>query len=413
MIRRAIVTCWSLCLFVVLATPARAQDQDLSGLMGGKATEAELRDTAKQIVDQVAKLRQLDKKRAVQMSVQSKAEIRKYVEKRLAEEIKPDELKGQEDALKRLGLLPPDYPLQERMVALYEEQIAGYYDPFEKKFFIADWIPLVMQAPIMAHELTHALQDQHYDLRPYLSPIKDNSDATTARQAVVEGDAVLTMMAFTMSAAGLDIGSVGALSGTIRMSLEASAGQYPVFASAPMYLRESLIFPYATGADFAVAQQRTGGWKQLNKVYRSLPESTEQVIHPEKYLKDPPTPVSLSGVEKAVPRDWKPIHTDVLGEFGMQMMLVKLGAAGVEAAAGWDGDRYRAFRNGKGETLVFHRSTWDTEKDAQEFEAALQKYSSTLGTAGVTIERKKKDVVWVIGPGPEQIDRKLVKAAWK
>ena len=390
---------------------------DLEALLGGgkKSTPEELRAAGQQIVKQVSKLRQLSVKSSIQMDVQSKEQIRAYVEKRLKEEIKDEEMQGQEWALKCLGLLPEDYPLREKIVALYEEQIAGYYDPFDKKFYIADWIPLSMQAPIMAHELTHALQDQHFDLRPYLSPIKEHSDATTARQAVVEGDAVLTMMQYSFSAMGLDVDQIGNVSGAIRQALELSNSKYPVFGSAPVYLRESLMFPYTAGADFALARKHQGGWKHVSAVFSNLPKSTEQIIHPEKYPSDAPQPIDLAGLAKALPRGWKEVHTDVLGEFGVQLLFVSKpgGAAGVRAAAGWDGDRYRAYRAPGNRTVVVHRSVWDTEKDAKEFEVALKTYTASLSVASPVIARKGDQVLWIVGEPDGKTAKKLAKAAWK
>ena len=261
------------------------------------------------------------------------------------------------------------------LLDLYGEQVAGYYDPFKQKFFIASWMASALQAPIMAHELTHALQDQSFNLKPFLSPLPDNSDATSARQAIVEGDAVIAMFAWLGKQAGKDITppSVGAM---IRNSM--GSPQYPVFQGAPPYFQEALYFPYADGADFIQLVKKRGGWKDVSALYANLPKSTEQVMHPEKYLgekKDEPKavelPIKLAG--------WKEVHTDVLGELVVRTMFKGYldDDVAAAAAAGWGGDRYRAFQREKGPkstktTMVILRSTWDTEADAKEFLAAYK-----------------------------------------
>jgi hypothetical protein len=390
-------------------------EKQLMQLLGGgePASEKDLIAAARTIVGQVARIRKLEKRRPVSMEVRTKSQIRSYVEERMEAEIKPEELQGQEWALKRLGLLPEDYSLKDSIVALYEEQIAGYYDPFAHKFYIADWIPLLMQQPIMAHELTHALQDQHFDLQPYLTPIKENSDATAARQALVEGDAVLTMMAFSFGAAGMSVDSLESVGGTIRQSLSMGSQKYPVFASAPTYMRESLVFPYATGADFALARKKAAGWKGLTATYKGLPKSTEQILHPERYPSDEPQAVELKAVLDGAPDGWKHVHTDVLGELVLGILLKqKLPAArSTRVADGWDGDRYRAFRAPGGRTVVVHRSVWDSEADAIEAEQAFKDVGAKL--AGSAVQRKKAHVAWVLGETDAAVAAKLMKLAWK
>ena len=430
----------------VLARPALADEQeDLEndirqlqledGKQAAPPSAEDLQKLGKQILATMAELRQLPIKHPVTMEVATREQIVSYVDSRLAEEMHADELLGQEAALKRLGLVPEAMDMRHFLLDLYGEQVAGYYDPFKQKFFIASWMAPALQAPIMAHELTHALQDQSFNLKPFLTPLQDNSDATTARQAIVEGDAVIAMFAYIGKQAGQDITppSVGAM---IRQSMGSSA--YPVFQGAPPYFQEALFFPYADGADFIQLVKKRGGWKQVSALYGSLPRSTEQVLHPEKYFaekRDEPKAVDLA---MKLP-GWKEVHTDVLGELVVRTLLRGYldDAAANAAASGWGGDRYRAFQREKGlkkgarGTMVVLRSTWDTEADAKEFAAAYRtllpkKYEGakikddkagstcmTVEDGFARIEIRGLDVLVIDGAPDAETLEKAAGAGWK
>ena len=326
----------------------------------------DLEALAKRILRQMATHRELEVKRPVAMEVATREQIVKYVDSRIREEMKDEELLGQEAALKRLGLIPEKLDMRSFLLDLYGEQVAGYYDPFKQKFFIASWMPAAQQAPIMAHELTHALQDQHFNLKPFLTPIPENSDATSARQAVVEGDAVVSMFAYMTGGVAAAPTGLGRM---LRSSMVTPL--YPVFGSAPPYFKEALFFPYADGADFVSEVKGASGFKPVTALYKDLPRSSEQILHPEKYLekRDDPTavdlPLKLEG--------WTQVHTDVLGELVIRVMMS--GFVDAERARtiaeGWDGDRYRAFQKkrapGSRGTLIVIRTVWDTAEDAREF----------------------------------------------
>lgn len=327
---------------------------------------AELEALGKKILSQMATLRELPVKRPVAMEVATREQIVSYVDSRIREEMKDEELAGQEAALKRLGLIPVAMDMRKFLLDLYGEQVAGYYDPFKQKFFIASWMDATSQAPIMAHELTHALQDQHFNLKPFLTPIPENSDATSARQAVVEGDAVISMFAYISGSSATSTAGVGE-----RLRSAMASPLYPVFSGAPPYFQEALFFPYADGADFVSRIKGTGSFKPVTGIYKDLPRSSEQILHPEKYTtkRDDPTPVpmplKLDG--------WTQVHNDVLGELVFRVMMS--GFLDVDRAQtiaeGWDGDRYRAFQKKKGAgyagTMIVLRTAWDTPEDAREF----------------------------------------------
>ena len=345
--------------------------EDMIRAQSEPAKPAELEATAKKILRDMAVVRELEVKRPVAMEVATRAQIVAYVDSRIKEEMKEEELRGQELALKRLGLIPTNMDMRKFLLDLYGEQVAGYYDPFKQKFYISSWMDTQQQTPIMAHELTHALQDQHFNLKPFLTPIPHNSDATSARQAVVEGDAVISMLQYLMGRVPPGPGAMlrGAMAGPT----------YPVFAGAPPYFQEALFFPYADGADFVAEIRGAGGFKPVTAIYKDLPRSTEQVLHPEKYStkRDDPTPVELPMAMSG----YVEVHSDVLGELVFRVMLAGFldEDRAAAAAEGWDGDRYRAFQKkgakGLKETFVTIRTVWDTAEDAKEFFGA---YSSMV-----------------------------------
>jgi len=291
------------------------------------------------------------------------------------------------------------------IVALYEEQVGGYYDPKQETFYLADWIAPAVQETIIAHELTHALQDQHFDIDEFIDRIRGNSDAMYARAALVEGEATLVMMADAMNNMGVEMDlSMLDLDGVFgQMMIKMSSAQFPKFADAPRAMQEALMFPYIKGLGFVNYGRRQGGWKRIDQIYKDIPLSTEQVMHPQKYFdqRDPPTEVDLDFLGKLVPEAWENIYEDVLGEFMTLQLLDPVDDLDEEkrAAAGWDGDKVRVFRKEKDLAWV-QLSVWDTEKDAVEFAGAFAKTVASR-MKGFTRQPLTKEprITWKSGSG--------------
>ncbi len=338
----------------------------------------ELVELGRRVEARVSKLRGLDVKKPIRWEVTTKERVRAYVKKILAEQYAPGELEREGLAMQALGLIPPELEYHEFIVSLLEEQVGGYYDPKLEIFYLADWIAPAAQETIIAHELTHALQDQHFDIDRFVDRLRGNSDAMVARAALVEGGATMVMMLYAMRGAGVEVDPAmidldGPL-GSFLMSM--SASQFPEFARAPRALREMLMFPYLKGLTFVAHGRRQGGWKRIDRIYSDLPASTEQVIHPQKYFgeRDEPTPVDLGFLQGLVPEGFERLYEDVLGEFMTFQLLEPVGDRDEErrAAAGWDGDRFQVFS--KGDRLAWVGwSVWDSEADATEFAGAFAK----------------------------------------
>lgn len=317
-----------------------------------------------EVLKETSELRQLEVLRPVKSGAQSRAEIERMLVRNLDEQSTPAELRASEVALKKLGLVPADFEFRSFLIALLTEQVAGYYEPKSQEFYLADWIDLDGQQTVMAHELTHALQDQHFNLRRFEKWPKGDSDAELAAHALVEGDATLIMTFYVMR----DLKRVAAMMKS--MNAESSASQK--IESAPRVFRESLIFPYKQGMDWASQVYKRGGWPLVSAAYKTLPQSTEQILHVEKYFaREAPVKVNLPELAPLLGKDWTRLDYDVSGEWGYFQILDEFLRAEKEsqaAVAGWGGDRFALYENrATREVLLAQLTVWDTDTDAAEF----------------------------------------------
>ena len=257
-----------------VARPSGKAQQDPVAIK--TARNAALVAATNEVLKETSEIRQLSILRPVQSSAQSRAEIERMIMKNLNEETTPAQMHAAEVTLKKLGLAPQDFHYRALMVRLLTEQVAGYYDPKTGEFHLADWIDLDGQRPIMAHELTHALQDQHFNLRRFEHWPKGDSDAELAAHALIEGDATLAMALYVANNPLRALAFLKSL-GTARMS---SAE----LEKAPRALRETLLFPYQEGTNWTRSLYKQGGWDRISKAFTELPQSTEQILHPEKYF---------------------------------------------------------------------------------------------------------------------------------
>lgn len=322
----------------------------------------------------VSRLRELDIKRSVKSSFKTKDEIELSVIRDLDENTPAAEFEATQKTLTKLGLVSKEFRLRDYVVKLLREQVAGFYEPKTKEFYLAAWLPVSEQKRVIAHELVHALQDQHFDLRRFEKWPKGDSDAELAAHALVEGEATLVMIEydFEQQGAKLDLSKVAALTdGLTDQDSDGDAKNYPVLAGAPKVLKENLQFPYLYGAGFVGAVLKSRSWKGLDKTYVTLPASTEQIMHPERFLnRDDPVKIEIPDLASALGPDWKKTDSDVNGEFGYLVALAEFlpKRAAKMAAAGWGGDRYALYEIKDASALVLAQfTTWDTDGDAKEF----------------------------------------------
>jgi hypothetical protein len=334
------------------------------------AKKAAVVEATAEVLKETSELRQLPILRPVKSDTQSRDEIEHFLIKNMDEDTTPAEMHASEVAMKKLGLVPQDFQFRSFLIKLLAEQVAGYYDPKRQEFFLADWIDIEGQKPVMAHELTHALQDQHFNLRRFDKWPKGDSDAELAAHALIEGDASLAMSVY-MARSPLRIIALMKAMGTSKSSTE-------LIDSAPRSIRESLLFPYEEGMQWVTQLYRREGWPLVSKAFTELPQSTEQILHADKYFAhEAPIKLSQPDIASALGSGWKRIDTDVNGEWGYYLILdeyLKSERESKRAAAGWGGDRYSVYEGRKpGEVCIAELSAWDTEQDAVEFFNAYAK----------------------------------------
>lgn len=312
----------------------------------------------------------------------------------------PAEIQHTQATYRALGLVSPSLDLKQTLIDLLTEEVAGFYDPRDKRMVLIrgedqDQQPgflgrLLGQKPTfdkeeqkstLSHELTHALQDQLYGLKDMQESIVDDDDLSMAFTALVEGDATLVMfgeMGRDDSEAGsitdMDPDQAEWMFGLMRSVLPIASGK--TYRKAPPIFRDTLIFPYLNGLVFNLHLIRDGGFERIHQAYQNPPVSTEQILHPEKYLTTPDLPrhIDWPGLEKLVPSPWKYLGSNCLGELQLSIVLRPTGK-GRSAAAGWDGDRYFTFQDDRNEVALVWYTCWDSREEADEFVAAIDEWN--------------------------------------
>lgn len=358
---------------------------------GSVAKPEEPPGTRAAIEAQTAALRGLAFKEPVTYKIIGRDELRKVLEGKLGEIYSPQELLDYGRTLETLGLIPEGTDLREAILGLYDEQVAAFYVPEERALYTFKDATFAgnLDKVTLAHELTHALQDQNFDLTTFPLKVKDNDDLALATSALVEGDATLLMAQFYGE--HLDVRNM--LSDVMTGMLGQKTSK---FQSAPAYFREMLLFPYQQGTEFATAVFVAGGTDALNESFRHPPVSTKEILHPEKYLHDRQSPEVIQ-LKTRIPAGWRVIGNNVLGEFGVRSLLAQFLSV-LEAqhvAAGWSGDRYEVFERGtNGPTALVWTTAWETDEAANQFEQAYRPLMQKRGVvADVAREGKHVRIV--------------------
>lgn len=336
-----------------------------------ESAEQRLIAAAEEVEHQVSAISGLKPTAPIPKRLKSREEIRQYVVEQMREQYPPAKLRGDQLSLERFGLIPKNFSLEKTLVNVLTEQVAAYYDPKRKEFYVADWIPVELQRPIMAHELTHALQDQNYNLGHWLDEVRENDDALLARDSVLEGSATAVMFEFLFAPLGQSVAEMNDLDELLRMSFLAGLESQETLQQAPPYLRDVLLFPYLSGARFFQQMLNVRGWKATGELFARPPRSSREILHPDVYLAQNPAPqpVELPALASAVAADWRRLDENVVGEFGLKLVLGQsLEPEQAEAIAeGWQGDRYQIYENREGASLLISRSRWRNVAAAQSF----------------------------------------------
>lgn len=310
----------------------------------------------------VERRRELRSKGAIKGRTIERAEMVAFVKKQLADEIPAPIVRAQTELLFALGVVPENFDYEESLLELMGTQLAGFYDPKQKTMFLSRDLPPLEREATLAHELVHALQDQHYDLEKLIKFREDATDQQSALHALAEGDATSAMLDHVLAVRGLRATDVSdeAVALEVRGSIELSAAAVNV----PTILKRSVVSPYVDGLIFVNGLRRRGGWAGVDAVWRDPPATTEQLLHPEKHAKrEAAEQVPLPAAPRGGPTEV--MYRDVLGEQSLRLLFEEWmpRRAAVESAADWAGDRMVLFRAGERFALVWH-TRWDDEKSA-------------------------------------------------
>jgi hypothetical protein len=374
----------------------------------------ELQAAVDRILPRVEEIRGWTFSSAVPAGVQSTDEFMEFAMKEFEEEYGIETFRARGQAYGLLGLVSPKEDFLETFLELLRGQVGGYYDPKRKTFYMIDAFNKGALADIiMAHELTHALDDQRFDLAAMAKKVKGNSDAEFAMRSVVEGSGTSLMNLYTLKGAKegwLDMAEMA------RQSMEMQQNQAAALQKSPQFLVITLALPYLEGnkflaktSNFMKAMQIKPTHEDLDMAFKNPPRSSEQVLHPEKYWDpdklDEPIPTQAEDVSATLGEGWASVDSDVLGELGCFVMTVNkipnLGTlAGMaaprvtSASAGWGGDEYRYFRHKDEGRALLWQVDWDTRKDAEEFLEALHGKQKTNSFFHSATQKGNRITAW-------------------
>lgn len=380
--------------------------EELAG--DGRIAEA-LRAWRDAYLEKLPRMRGLSFRYPVLADVQDREALRSRLLVEIDKEYPEEKVAADVAALSTFGFFGPDLDLRSILLRLLTQEIAGYYDPESKQLYLVlpeprkpKWWEKALGRTsgidpdewkgVLSHEMSHALMDQHFDLYSLHQSVKHDDDMALALNALVEGEAMVAMLAEMGGSGGGSIldADPDFLAGYFKavMPLAASWAGGSAFRDAPLILRESLLFPYIQGLVFCVRVAGGRGPGRIDDAFRRPPVSTEQILHPEKYALvasgggDEPQDFVFSDSVPLPFEEWELVNENVLGELQVEILLRPgLGSAvSVPAAAGWDGDRFRVWRR-KGDPsrrCLVWATVWDSERDAGEFSDAIEKHFRSL-----------------------------------
>ena len=353
-------------------------------------------EEAKELLTAVDEVLQFDRadtglriKHEVKRQLADRQQVQRYIEDRIKDDEDAQRLRRSEAVLKKLGLLPRDFDLQTFLVVLLREQVAGYYDTKTKTVYLLDWLPPASQLPVMAHELTHALQDQNFGLEKWIG--KGTSEKTpaeevrgdeeiAARHAVVEGQAMAAMIDYLLAPTGGSVVNSPLITEAMQQSMMEGTDS-PVFNRAPLFLKRVLLFPYRYGLDFERELLVKGGKeKAFAGVFKNPPQNTRQVMEPATYLAGEKLPdLPVPDVAKRLGNDWEKYDVGSIGEFDVAVMaeIYADPDTAIKIYPHWRGGWYYAARRKDSGALALVMVTkWESEQAAADFRRL---YDATFG----------------------------------
>ena len=368
-----------------------------------KAQAKELFRSVDEILEFVSQDTGLPIKHKVKRKLITRDKVEHYVEKRLKNDKDAQRMEHEQLVLKKFGMIPQDYDLHAEFVKLLGEQVAAYYDSKTKTVNLLDWVQPELQRPVLAHELTHALQDQSIDLQvwsragaPDSNPLPDQQEqvveeAQAARQNVTEGQAMLAMLDYTLAPAGLNVLKAPDIVDAMRAAMT-SGQDSPVLAAAPTFLQESLMMPYTFGLDFERALlTKQGTTAAYLGSLEHPPVDTLQVMEPQTYLDNKAaSPPIIPDLDKLIAPDYQRYDFGGMGAFDVYLLVrqYKPDADAKRYYPHWHGGYYLAAHlksAPKDDIALLYFSGWDSQDAAKNFAKLYSDYTPRrYKTAGPT-----------------------------
>lgn len=365
------------------------QDDDKGEVKITPRQAEELFHSVDEILDFDSKQTGLPVRKQVKRKLTSRDEVVSYLTKHMNDE-DTKRLRRSELVLKKFGLLPRTFDLETFLLALLKEEVAGYYDPKTKTVNLLDWVPIEEQEPVMAHELTHALQDQSVGLEKWmkrgdkdLGEIRrdptpqdiENDEIDDAREAVVEGQAQAMMFQYAISPTGRSIVDSPALLDAMEEETLTGTPGTKVFNEAPIFLKESMTFPYSYGMEFIVKiMQKAGAERAFAGVLKNPPHTTRQIMQPETYLAgEKIQPIRVPDFKRDF-RQYQKFDIGAMGEFDVDVLIEQYAgkARAKQFYPAWRGGYYYAAKQKADPAAplgLLYVSRWATPEKAAEFAA--------------------------------------------
>lgn len=304
----------------------------------------------------------------------SKDQLRHFLAKRIKKTLKADEIYADELALKMFGLVPQDFNLRKSTIDLLTEQAAAFYDYDKKKLFLLDDSSFTSETTTLAHELSHALADQHFDLGKFMEDTPSNDDENLAHTAVVEGEASWLMIAYDLKQNGQSPVPTPDMLKSVADSSDSSMAEYPVLKGSPLYIQQSLLFPYTEGTLFFNAVYKKMGKAAFAAVFTDAPVDSAQIIHPERYFTHEKP--SVPELPKLPLANTKEITEGSVGEFDHLLLLRQyVGEAKASVLSPHlRGGQFKILAYGKERKPVLeYVSEWDSDEQAADFLTSYQR----------------------------------------
>ncbi|HEV2710826.1 MAG TPA: hypothetical protein VGU67_11470 [Edaphobacter sp.] len=380
-----------------------------------KAEAKELFRSVDEILGFVSSDSKLPIEHSVKRKLISREQISLFLKKKFDEDEGTKRMERSEIVLKKFGLLDRDFHLRPFLLSLLTEQIAGFYDNKTKTVNLLDWIKPDDQKPVLAHELTHALQDQTVGLTKWSdisakgvarNAEEDNQhlqtdEADTARDAVAEGQAMAVFVDYTLRPTGKTLADAPELGDRLK-DMAADSNGSPVMARAPLLLQESLLFPYTDGLSFEQAiLVKKGAKAAFADVLANPPSSSFEIMNPKAYMAHTPVPVlRLPDIHPLLEAEYTPYDVGVMGELDVRMLTELFGGQQMATALApaWAGGVYyaaqrksaviEAEKESTASIALLYYSRWKNADSARSF---LRVYASEIPRKYSGVVRREKD----------------------